>query len=134
MKKIFLDDLRSVDMSHNPNKGLGVVTDFVIARNDEDFIKLVDENINDITLVSFDHDLACFREGNEFTGKTACEYLIHKCLEVGRKFTDWYVHTDNTCGRENILGLILNYIKKVDGVDTSDFRYFHRGRVNGKFV
>ena len=134
MKKIFLDDLRSVDMSHNPNKGLGVVTDFVIARNDEDFIKMIDENINDITLVSFDHDLACFKDGNEFTGKTACEYLVHKCLETGRKFPDWYVHTDNTCGRENILGLILNYIKKVDGVDTSDFRYFHRGRVNGKFV
>jgi hypothetical protein len=40
--KIFLDDLRSVDMSHNPNKGLGLVTDFVIVRNDKDFIKLVD--------------------------------------------------------------------------------------------
>ena len=134
MKKIFLDDLRSVDMSHNPNKGLGVVTDFVIARDDKDFIKLVDENINDITLVSFDHDLACFKDGNEFTGKTACEYLIHKCLETGRKFPDWYVHSDNTAGRENIIGLILNYMKSIDGVDTSDYRYFHRGRVNGKFV
>jgi hypothetical protein len=134
MKKIFLDDLRSVDMSHNPNKGLGVVTDFVIARDDKDFIKLVDENINDITLVSFDHDLACFSDGNEFTGKTACEYLIHKCLETGRKFPDWYVHSDNTAGRENIIGLILNYMKSIDGVDTSDYRYFHRGRVNGKFV
>ena len=84
--RIFIDDLRSVDMSHNPNKGLGLVTDFVIARDDKDFIKLVDENINDITLVSFDHDLACWVDGNEFTGKTACEYLIDKCLEVGRKF------------------------------------------------
>lgn len=132
--KIFLDDIREVTMSHNPNKGLGIVTDFVIARNDKDFIKLVDENINDITLVSFDHDLACFNDGNEFTGKTACEYLIDKCLEVGRKFPDWYVHSDNTSGRENIIGLILNYLRKIDGVDTSDYRYFHRGRVNGKFV
>ena len=132
--KIFLDDIREVTMSHNPNKGLGVVTDFVIARDDKDFIKLVDENINDITLVSFDHDLACWRDGNEFTGKTACEYLIHKCLETGRKFPDWYVHSDNTAGRENIIGLILNYMKSIDGVNTSDYRYFHRGRVNGKFV
>jgi hypothetical protein len=132
--KIFLDDRREVTMSHNPNKGLGDVTDFVIARDDKDFIKLVDENINDITLVSFDHDLACFKDGNEFTGKTACEYLIHKCLETGRKFPDWYVHSDNTAGRENIIGLILNYMKSIDGVDTSDYRYFHRGRVNGKFV
>ena len=134
MKKIFLDDIREVTMSHNPNKGLGVVVDFVIARDDKDFIKLVDENINDITLVSFDHDLACWRDGNEFTGKTACEYLIHKCLETGRKFPDWYVHSDNTAGRENIIGLILNYMKSIDGVNTSDYRYFHRGRVNGKFV
>ena len=132
--KIFLDDIRSVDMSHNPNKGLRIVTDFVIVRNDKDFIKLVDENINDITLVSFDHDLACFNDGVEFTGKTACEYLIHKCLETGRKFPDWYVHSDNTAGRENIIGLILNYMKSIDGVDTSDYRYFHRGFVNGKFV
>ena len=132
--KIFLDDRREVTMSHNPNKGLGDVTDFVIARDDKDFIKLVDENINDIKLVSFDHDLACFKDGNEFTGKTACEYLIHKCLETGRKFPDWYVHSDNTAGRENIIGLILNYMKSIDGVDTSDYRYFHRGRVNGKFV
>jgi hypothetical protein len=132
--KIFLDDLRSVDMSHNPNKGLGLVTDFVVVRNDKDFIKLVDENINDIKLVSFDHDLACFNDGNEFTGKTACEYLIDKCLEVDRKFPDWYVHSDNTAGRENIIGLILNYMKSIDGVDTSNYRYFHRGFVNGKFV
>lgn len=132
--KIFLDDIREVTMSHNPNKGLGVVVDFVIARDDKDFIKLVDENINDIKLVSFDHDLACWRDGNEFTGKTACEYLIHKCLETGRKFPDWYVHSDNTAGRENIIGLILNYMKSIDVVNTSDYRYFHRGRVNGKFV
>jgi len=121
-------------MSHNPNKGLGLITDFVIVRNDKDFIKLVNENINDITLVSFDHDLACFVNGDEFTGKSACDYLIDKCLEAGRKFPDWYVHTDNTCGRENIIGLILNYIKKVDGIDTSDYRYFHKGYINGKFI
>jgi len=133
--KIFLDDIREVTMSHNTNKGLGEITDFLIARNDKDFIKLVDENINDITLVSFDHDLACFDDnGNEFTGKTACEYLIDKLLEVGREFPDWYVHSDNTSGRENIIGLILNYLRKIEGVDTSDYRYFHRGRVNGKFV
>ena len=132
--KIFLDDIREVTMSHNPNKGLRIVTDFVIARNDKDFIKLVDQNINDITLVSFDHDLACFNDGVEFTGKTALEYLIHKCLETGREFPDWYVHSDNTAGRENIIGLILNYMKSIDGVDTSDYRYFHRGFLNGKFV
>jgi hypothetical protein len=132
--KVFIDDLRTVDMSHNSEKGLGEITDFVIARNDNDFINLVDNHINDISLVSFDHDLACFKDGNEFTGKTACEYLIDKCIDSGRKFPDWYVHTDNTCGRQNIIGLILSYMKKVDGVDISGYKYFHKGFVNGKFV
>jgi len=132
--KVFIDDLRTVDMSHNSKKGLGEITDFVIVRNDIDFINLFDNNINDISLVSFDHDLACFKDGNEFTGKTACEYLIDKCIDSGRKFPDWYVHTDNTCGRQNIIGLILGYIKTVDGVDISGYKYFHRGFVNGKFV
>lgn len=136
--KLFLDDKRSVDMSHNPNKGLGEVNDFVIVRNDSDFIDFVNNNFDKITLVSFDHDLAVleskFANGDEFTGKTACEILVNKCLDSGKKFPDWYVHTDNTNGRENIIGLILNYIKNVDGVDVSDYRYFHKGYVNGKFV
>ena len=132
--RIFLDDLRTVGMSHNPQKGLGEINDFVIVRNDEEFINLVDKHFNEIELVSYDHDLACYRDGQEFTGKTACEYLIDKCLETGKRFPDWYVHSDNTCGRQNIIGLILNYMKSVDGVDISGYKYFHRGFVNGKFV
>lgn len=133
-KRIFLDDLRSVDMSHNQNKGLGNISDFIIIRNDEDFINFVDKNLTSIELVSFDHDLACFNNGVEFTGKTACDYLVNKCLDNGVKFPDWYVHTDNTNGRENIIGLILNYMKNVEGVDISGYRYFHKGYINGKFV
>lgn len=132
--KLFIDDKRTVDMSHNSEKGLGEVSDFIIVRDDLEFKKFVEENFNKITLISFDHDLACFKDGVEFTGKTACEFIIEKCLDSGTKFPDWYVHTDNTCGRENIVGLILNYIKNVDGVDISNYRYFHRGYVNGKFI
>ncbi len=132
--KLFIDDIRTVNMSHNSKKGLGEISDFVIVRDYLEFKKFVDENINQITLISFDHDLSCFKDGIEFTGKTACEYIIEKCLDNRIKFPDWYVHTDNTCGRENILGLILNYIDNIDGVDISKFRYFHRGYVNGKFI
>lgn len=138
--KLFLDDLRTVDMSHNQNKGLGVIDDFVIVRNDIDFYQIVDSNFNDIELVSFDHDLACFKgswmvgDGHEFTGKTACQYLIDKCLEYNTKFPDWYVHTDNTKGKENIIGLILHYMKDIDNIDISDYRYYHRGYINKKFV
>ena len=133
-KKIFLDDKRTVEMSHNSSLGLGNITDFVIIRNDKDFIDFVEKN-KDLKLISFDHDLGLFlSNGEEFTGKTACEHLINMCLDSGNKFPDWYVHTDNTCGRENIIGLILNYMKNVDNVDISGYRYFHRGYINGKFI
>jgi len=130
---IFLDDIRTIEMSHNQNKGLGDI-DFVIVRNYKDFIELVDDHILDIKLVSFDHDLADFEDGVEFTGKNAADYLIDKCQEVGRKFPDWYVHSDNTSGRENIIKLILNYMKVIEGLNVSDFRYFHKGFYKGKFV
>ena len=132
--KVFLDDKRVVEMSHNPNKGLGEINDFVILRDDKSFIDFINQNFDKIELISFDHDLACFNDGSEFTGKTACEFVIEKCLDTGRKFPDWYVHSDNNVGRENIIGTILNYVKRFDGVDISDFRYFHKGYVNGKFV
>lgn len=138
--KVFLDDLREISQSHNANKGLGDGIDFIIVRNDIDFLQLIDNQFDEIELVSFDHDLACFKgdwmvgDGHEFTGKTACEYIIDKCLNTGKKFPDWYVHTDNTNGRQNIIGLILHYIKDVDGIDISGYRYYHRGFVNGKFV
>jgi len=132
--RVFIDDLRTVDMSHNSEKGLGEITDFTIVRNDIEFINLIDNHLSEITLVSFDHDLGCFKGDKEFTGKNACEYLIDKCIDSGRKFPDWYVHTDNTCGRENIIGLIIHYMRVVDGVDISKYRYFHKGYVNGKFV
>ena len=132
--KIFLDDIREVNMSHNSNKGLGDITDFNIVRNDKEFINIIDSHFDEITLISFDHDFACFRDGVEFTGKTACEYLIDKCLETGKIFPDWYVHSDNTSGRQNIIGLILNYMKSVEGINIFGYKYFHRGFINGKFI
>lgn len=133
--KLFVDDIRTVTMSHNLEKGLGVVNDFVIVRDDKSFMEAVDKNFDKIELVSFDHDLALVNEnGDEFTGKKACEYIIDKCLDTGKKFPDWYAHSDNTCGRENIIKLIVNFMDKVEGVDVSGYRYFHKGYINGKFV
>lgn len=132
--KVFLDDKRTVEMSHNSNKGLGDLKDFIVLRNDKSFIDFINKNFEKIDLISFDHDLACFNDDVEFTGKTACELIIEKCLDTGKKFPDWYVHSDNTVGRANIIGTIMNYIRKFDNVNTDDYRYFHKGYVNGKFV
>lgn len=135
---IFLDDIRIPSMSHNVSKGLGVdysnKDKWVIVRDYFDFIDLVDKHFDEIDLISFDHDLACYKDGVEFTGKSAVDYLIDYCLDNNKKFPDWYAHTDNTSGKRNIIGAILNYINKVEGKDITNFRYYHNGIVNNKPV
>jgi hypothetical protein len=135
---IFLDDIRTPKMSHNEAKGLGTQfsnsDNWVIARDYFEFKNIIDSNINDIKLVSFDHDLACVSDGREWTGKDAADYLIEKCLDMDIKFPDFYVHSDNTSGKANIIGVILNFLKYKEGFDTSSFRYYHNGVINGKPV
>ena len=138
MKNIFLDDIRIPSMSHNVSKGLGVdysdKDKWIIVRDYFDFIDLVDKHFDEIDLISFDHDLACYKDGVEYTGKSAVDYLIDYCLDNNKKFPDWYAHTDNTSGKRNIIGTILNFLDKVEGKDITNFRYYHNGIVNNKPV
>jgi hypothetical protein len=135
---LFLDDIRTPDMAHKSGKGLGkdYSSDdkWVIARDYFEFVDIVNKHFDDIDLVSFDHDLACYKNGVEYTGKTAADYLINYCLDHNKKFPSWYAHTDNTSGRYNIIGSIKGYLKNVEGYDMSDFRYFHNGILNGLAV
>ena len=137
--RLFLDDIRTPSMAHNESKGLGLdyspTEKWVIARDYFEFVKIVSANFYEIELVSFDHDLACVdSDGREWTGKDAADYLINFCLDHNTHFPDWYAHTDNTAGRQNIIGSIKGYLKSIEGKDLLDFRYYHNGIVNGKFV
>ena len=135
---LFLDDKRTPDMAHHAGKGLGQaysdINKWVIARDYFEFVEIINKHFDEIELVSFDHDLACYQDGEEFTGKTGADYLINYCLDNGKKFPNWYAHTDNTSGKGNIIGAILNYLKVVEGIDVSKFRYYHNGIVNGLLV
>ena len=137
--RVFLDDIRTPAMSHNESKGLGLdyssTEKWVIARDYFEFVEIVNKYFYEIKLVSFDHDLACVdNDGREWTGKDATDYLINFCLDHQTHFPDWYAHTDNTAGRQNIIGSIKGYLKSIEDKDLSDFRYYHNGIVNGKFV
>lgn len=144
MKKInvFLDDKRVPSMSHGKGKGLGYAyskeSKWVIIRDYFQFVEFVNSHFDEIKLISFDHDLACYKKVSgireEFTGKTAVDYVINYCLDNNKKFPDWYVHTDNTSGRGNIIGAILNYLRVIEGSNINDFRYYHSGIVDGLFV
>lgn len=136
---IFLDDIRFPNMSHNENKGLGVdyssTNTWVILRDYFEFVDFVKTNFNKIKLVSFDHDLACYGEnGREFTGKDAADFLINYCLDNNKQFPSWYVHSDNTSGKNNIICAITNYLKVVEGKDLSNFRYYNNGILNNQPV
>lgn len=138
MINIFLDDIRIPSMSHNVSKGLGVdysdKDKWVIVRDYFDFVDLVDKHFDDIDLISFDHDLACYRDGVEFTGKSAVDYLINYCLDHNKNFPNWYAHTDNTSGKRNIIGAVLNFLDKVEGKNITNFRYYNNGIINNKPV
>jgi hypothetical protein len=139
---IYLDDKRIPNMSHSDVKGLGDAYSsndkWIIVRDYFKFVDLIDKSFDKIELVSFDHDLSCFKKvygvKEEFTGKTAVDYLINYCLDNNKKFPNWYVHTDNTSGRGNIIGAIINYLKVIEGYDISQFRYYHSGIINNKLV
>ncbi len=135
---VFLDDIRMPSMSHREGKGLGDrfsdMENWTIVRDYFEFKYLVDNSFDKIKLVSFDHDLACEENGIEYTGKTAADYLISYCLDNGKNFPDWYVHSDNTSGKANIIGTILSYLRNVEKKNFEDFRYFHNGIINNKPV
>lgn len=135
---VYLDDIRFPNMSHNETKGLGVdfshTDKWVIVRDYFMFIDLINKRFNDIKLISFDHDLACYLDGVEYTGKDAMDYLINYCVDNDKKLPDWYVHSDNTIGRNNIIQLALGYMKNIENIDISNFRYYNKGFINQKFV
>jgi hypothetical protein len=135
---IFLDDIRIPSMSHNVSKGLGMdysdKDKWVIVIDYFYFIDLVDKHFDEIDLISFDHDLACYKDGLEYTGKSAVDYVINYCLDHNKEFPDWYAHTDNTSGKRNIIGAVLNFVNKVEGKNITNFRYYNNGIVNNKPV
>ena len=135
---VFLDDIRVPLMSHNNERGLGEEFSdskkWLIVRSYSNFVNVIDNHLNEIDLVSFDHDLADYDGEKEWTGKDAVDYLIKKCLDNDVKFPSWYVHSDNTSGKSNIIGVILNYLRVIEGIDVSQFRYYNNGIYKGKFI
>lgn len=130
---IFLDDERQPDFIKD-KIGQLYPSNWVLVTNYFDFIKIVDDNIDFINLVSFDHDISSFDDyGKEWTGKDAADYLINKCLDNKRKFPDFYVHTMNISGRPNIIGTILNYIRYIDKIDIN-WKYYNNGFIKNNII
>ena len=64
-------------------------------------------------IVSFDHDIADFKDGLERSGHTCAKYLVDVCIDNGAiEFPEYYIHSANPKGRENIIGYVDDYINK----------------------
>jgi hypothetical protein len=115
MKKvlIFLDDIRKPDWLYtNP-------ADWILVKNFDELMEVVNQNKgNDIT-ISFDNDLGLDGDGNILPDGYAClNWLIDNDIYI----QNIIVHSDNTIANEQIFGKSKNWHKFLvnEGVFTSD--------------
>lgn len=126
---LFLDDVRNPKRSMDYTKnGIYFNLEWEIVRSYDTFVKFITEN-GLPELVSFDHDLAeahyheSMYEGgkiymkyletiSEKTGMDCAKWLVDYCIDNGKSFPNWLVHSMNPVGKENITAYISNYLKQ----------------------
>lgn len=93
MKHLFLDDLRVVPNGFSGVKSYLEFTDFILKNGLPEFI-------------SFDHDL-----GEEKTGYDCAKWLVEYCMNNKFPLPEFFVHSQNPVGKENIQRLLDNFNK-----------------------
>ena len=130
MLKIFLDDIRQPEDCFKymyPRIGEAIkiynYTDWIIVRNYEEFCEVIDKNLNNISHISFDHDLsdehydptmyesieayqAVSKNFKEKTGYECAKYMKDTYDQLRLKYPEnMYVHSMNPVGTERIINL-----------------------------
>ncbi len=94
--KLYLDDVRPTPEN------------FQRVYNFDEFVKFIaDKGLPNF--ISFDHDL-----GEEKTGYDCAKFLVDYCLDQNLKLPEFYVHSQNPVGKENIEKLLDNFNKFKD--------------------
>jgi hypothetical protein len=114
-KKIYLDDVRTP-----------VAKDWVVVRNYDEFVQKINSiGLDNIELISLDHDLgdSAMREWHynvvknytinydnitEKTGMDCAKWLVNRWLD-GAPVVEVVVHSANAIGSGNMMGCINNY-------------------------
>ncbi|BDD08052.1 hypothetical protein FUAX_04840 [Fulvitalea axinellae] len=107
MKKLFLDDLRSVEMIYGEGSG----ADFDIVRTYEAFVEYIQKNgLPDF--ISFDNDLGMDTSGKHVApdGYAATKWLVYES-GLDLKELKFKVHSANPVASKQIEGLLTNYIR-----------------------
>lgn len=106
MKKLFLDDLRTVDMIYDNSE-----TDlFDVVRSYDEFVPYI--RLNGLPdFISFDNDLGLNANEEVAPDGYACaKWLVYES-GLDLKNLEFKVHSANPVGAEQIRGLLTNYIK-----------------------
>lgn len=105
---LWLDDLRNPFDERNLSNFNKSKYNIEWVRSYEEFIDYIYHNgIPDI--ISFDHDL-----GEEKSGADCANYLCEYCIETNTKIPDWYVHSANPAGVENIISKLRSAEKVIN--------------------
>jgi len=125
---LFLDD----DENRIPQKLHWIELPFVpyvIVRNYNEFVECV-TNHGIPKIISYDHDLGeksyseyhradqsdktiNYNNIPEKTGYHACKFLIDICIKHKAKHPEYYVHSMNYMGKQNIISYIESYNKSI---------------------
>ncbi|HTE33833.1 MAG TPA: cyclic-phosphate processing receiver domain-containing protein [Chryseolinea sp.] len=111
MRKLFLDDVRSVDMIYQKSDEKG----FLVVRSYKEFVSYIQTNgLPDF--ISFDNDLGLGANGELAPdGYAAAKWLVYESgLDLSK--LEFKVHSANPVAAEQIKGLLTNYIKHLRGL------------------
>lgn len=106
MKKLFLDDVRTIEMIYPEDH----VEEFDLVRSYAAFVDYIQSH-GLPPFISFDNDLGLDAEGNLAPdGYAAAKWLVY---ESGLDLINlqFYVHSANPVAAEQIRGLLNNYIR-----------------------
>lgn len=106
MKKLFLDDIRTIDMVYDKS----VESQFDIVRSYTEFVSYIKKN-GLPEFISFDNDLGEDEHGNVLPdGYAAAKWLVYES-GIDIRHMEFKVHSANPVAAEQIRGLLTNYIK-----------------------
>jgi hypothetical protein len=106
LKKLFLDDIRTVDMIYDKS----IESEFDVVRNYADFVHYIQKNgLPDF--ISFDNDLGLDETGEVAPdGYAAAKWLVYES-GIDLRNLKFKVHSANPVASVQIDGLLKNYIK-----------------------
>ncbi|WP_339714567.1 cyclic-phosphate processing receiver domain-containing protein [uncultured Kriegella sp.] len=106
MKKLFLDDVRTIEMVYDKT----AESEFDIVRTYHEFVGYIEKN-GLPNYISFDNDLGLGEDGQVAPdGLAAAKWLVYKS-GLDLRNLNFKVHSANPVAAEQIKGLLNNYIK-----------------------